>query len=157
MTAVDGDAAERQRIVEVLARFCERVDAYDIDRMAELFAPEATADYGPGRGGPVHGRDAIRRRIAAGQAEFRRTHHQLGQSIVDIDGSEAQALTYVTAWHERWDGDRAIACLRYRDRLGRDADGTWSITARQVEAAVVWGFPDVAWTWVPRALPAEQA
>lgn len=153
---VDGDVAERQRIVDVLARYCERVDAYDMVGTAELFSAEATADYGPGRGGPVHGRDAIRRRIAAGQAEFRRTHHQLGQSIVEVRGSEAEVLTYVMAWHERWDGERAVACLRYRDRLGRGAGGSWEITARQVEAAVVWGFPGVAWTWVSRAQPAVE-
>ena len=100
---------DRAAIADLMALYCERVDEYDIDAVAELFTPDCVTDYGPGRGGRVTGRAAVRDRIAAGQAQFRRTHHQLGQSRVSFDPADpnrATAVTYVTASHEEWDGRR---------------------------------------------------
>jgi hypothetical protein len=142
----------RQGIEDTLARYCERLDEYDIAGVASCFAADAEADYGPGRGGVIQGRDAVVARIEAGQAVFRRTHHQLGQSRIDIDAERAQALTYVTAWHERFSGEREIVCLRYRDVLRQEAGG-WRITRRAIEVALVDGFPGVEWNWVRRAPP----
>ncbi len=147
----------RQQVLDLLARYCERVDEYDIDAMADCFSETATTDYGPGRGGPVAGRNAIARRIRAGQAEFTRTHHQLGQCRLSTDERSGSSLAYVTAWHERWNGDVETACLRYRDDVVRDADGAWRIAVRRVDAAVLDGFAGVPWTWVERRPPAEGA
>lgn len=144
---------DRQAIVDTLARYCERVDEYDLDGMADTFCDDAVTDYGPGRGGLVVGRVAIRARIAQGQATFRRTSHQLGQSRVQLRGDEADAVTYVTAWHEwRDDGRQEALRLRYVDVLRRTPDG-WRIAARKVEALGVEGFAGVEWMWVRRAEP----
>ena len=144
--------ADRQAIADVLARFCERIDEYDIDAVAELFAEDCTVDYGPGRGGEQHGREALRVRLRGGQGQFRRTHHQLGQCRIELAGDEAAAVTYVTAWHELWDGRREVARLQYRDRLRRTARG-WEITERRALAAGIDGFDGVEWKWLPRAEP----
>lgn len=146
------DLRARSEIVDVLAEFCERVDEYDIAGLARVFTADCITDYGPGRGGPVHGRDAVLARIARGQSEFRRTHHQLGQSRVQVDGDSARAVTYVTASHEHRDGARSRVHLRYLDTLRRTEHG-WRISERRAQATVVEGMPDVAWTWVPRAEP----
>lgn len=147
------ELAERAAIADLMAVYCERVDEYDIDGVAACFTEDCVTDYGPGRGGEVRGRAAVRDRIAAGQAQFRRTHHQLGQSLVAFAGPDrASATTYVTATHEEWDGTSWRAHLRYVDDLVRGADG-WLLAARRVHAAVVEGRPSIAWTWVPRALP----
>ena len=143
-------AAEAVR--EVLARYCERLDEYDLDGTAATFTDDVVTDYGPGRGGRVEGRVAVRDRIARGQSTFRRTHHQLGQSRIEIEGTTANAVTYVTAWHELWDGSRATVYLRYCDRLERRAD-EWLIADRRVEASGVVGFEGVEWTWVQRRPP----
>ncbi len=143
---------DRAAITDLLALYCERIDEYDIDGMAELFTEDCTTDYGPGRGGPVAGREAVRERIARGQAEFRRTHHQLGQSRIEIEGGTASALTYVTAWHEHRDGARSCVRLRYVDELRRGPQG-WLIASRRVEAAGVEGMEGVQWAWVPRHPP----
>lgn len=141
-------------IGELLARYCERVDEYDIDGVAATFAEDCVVDYGPGRGGEVLGRQATRDRIAAGQAEFRRTHHQLGQYRVEPTRSGGyRVVTYVTAWHERWDGCKETLCLRYLDRVVGGQDG-FVLAERRVHAAVTHGFDGVPWVWVPRALPA---
>lgn len=60
----------------------------------------------------------MRNRIAAGQARFRRTRHQLGQTRVVFDSADpdrATALTYVTASHEEWEGRQWRAQPRYID------------------------------------------
>lgn len=143
---------DRLAIADLMALYCERVDEYDIDAVATLFTPDCVTDYGPGRGGPVHGRAAVRERIAAGQAQFRRTHHQLGQSRVTGDPDDpvrATATTYVTATHEEWQGLLWRAHLRYLDVLVRDGDG-WRLAERRVHAAVIENRPEIRWEWVPR-------
>ena len=156
MTDTLRELTDRAAIADLMARYCERVDEYDIDAVAELFTEDCVTDYGPGRGGEVAGRAAVRDRIAAGQAQFRRTHHQLGQSRVELDPADAgraSAVTYVTATHGEWDGTFWRAHLRYVDELVRRAEG-WRLAARRVHAAVVEGKPTIPWNWVPRRAPA---
>ncbi len=140
---------ERERICEVLARYCIRLDEGDIDGVAQCFATDATADYGPGRGGPLTGRTAIAERIRRGQSVFRRTHHQLGQIRIDLDARGANALSYMTTWHERFTGEQEVVCLRYLDTLVQ-RDAVWQITSRRVEVSLVDGFPGTEWRWVRR-------
>jgi ketosteroid isomerase-like protein len=153
LLGADADALrDRAQILDVLARFCERIDEYDIAGLAEVFTEDCFTDYGPGRGGPVSGLADVQARIVRGQAEFRRTHHQLGQSRIRIEGDEATAITYVTASHEHRDGERSRVHLRYLDRLRRTRSG-WRIAERRVQAALVDGMDGVEWVWVPRAEP----
>jgi len=151
-----GELHDRQSIADVLATFCERIDEYDVDGLVDVFTPDCFVDYGPGRGGPVTGRDAVLARIATGQSEFRRTQHQLGQSLVRLSGDQADATTYVTAMHEAWDGDHSRVHLRYLDHLERSAHG-WRIARRDVQACVVVGFADVPWNYVERRRPGGSA
>ncbi len=156
----DGDlAAQVARLVarievsEVIARFCERVDEYDIDAVAELFTEQCVVDYGPGRGGRVVGREAVRARIARGQSEFRRTHHQLGEQTMEfVSDSDCRVSTYVTAWHETWDGDHPVVRLRYLDQLVRTVEG-WQISERRAVAQGIEGFEGLEWVWVERRIP----
>jgi hypothetical protein len=147
---------ERWAIHDLLARYCDRLDAYDIDAVAECFAVDAHADYGPGRGGPIVGRDAIAERIRIGQAAFRRTHHQLGQQTVVVNGSRATGLSAMFTWHERWNGERDLLALRYGDEFVR-VDGTWFISRRRVDISMVDGFQGTEWHWWPRRLPDERS
>lgn len=151
---------DRLAVADLMSDYCELVDAYDIDAVALLLTPDCVTDYGPGRGGRVTGRDAVRDRIAAGQAQFRRTHHQLGQSRLrprdaddDTDRIEAvDAVTYVTATHEEWDGRLWRAHLRYVDVVVR-SEGGWLLAERRVHAAVIEGRPEIEWVWVQRRTP----
>ena len=142
-----------RRIMQTLARYCTCLDVYDIEGVMACFTPDATADYGPGRGGLVQGREAIAARIARGQADFRRTHHQLGQVAIVLRRHTASATSYVTAWHERSDGTQEVLCLRYVDRL-RQVEEAWLISHRQVHVSFVDGFPGTRWRWVRRRRPA---
>lgn len=147
------ELVDRQAIADLLARYCQTLDEYDLDAMAETFTEDAVTDYGAGRGGRVEGRAAIRERIAAGQATFRRTSHQLGQILVTIDGERAEGVTYVTAWHEWHDGRQDALRLRYVDVFRRLAGRHWLIAERRVEAMGVEGFEGTEWSWVNRAAP----
>jgi ketosteroid isomerase-like protein len=143
---------DRAGIADLMALYCERVDEYDIDAVAACFTPDCVTDYGPGRGGLVTGREAVQARIAAGQAQFRRTHHQLGQSRIWFDPADperARATTYVTATHEEWDGHLWRAHLRYLDVLRRTPEG-WLLAERKVHASLIEAKPEIAWEWVPR-------
>lgn len=148
---------DRQAIADLLSQYCERLDEYDLDGVAGTFTEDVVTDYGPGRGGLVTGRAQVRARIAAGQAVFRRTCHQLGQTrIVAGPGEdEASGVTYVTAWHERFDDHRETVRLRYLDRFRRDGDGAWRIAERRIEVMGVEGFEGVEWVWVARRPPED--
>lgn len=139
---------DRHAVVDVVAEFCHRIDEYDIDGLADVFTADCFTDYGPARGGPITGRDAVLARIRAGQAEFRRTQHQLGQSRVRLDGDEAAVTTYVTATHEDWSGTVSRVHLRYVDGVRRTAEG-WRIASRVVHAMVIDGMPG-EWRHVER-------
>jgi hypothetical protein len=143
------DLLAKEGIRQTLIRYCICLDEYDIDGVADCFTEEAVADYGPGRGGLIQTRQRIADRIARGQADFRRTHHQLGQMLISLDGECARSTSYLVAWHERFDGKREVLCLRYRDRL-RLQQATWRIEERIVEISWADGFEGVAWRWVPR-------
>lgn len=146
---------DRLAIADLMSDYCELVDAYAIDAVALLLTPDCVTDYGPGRGGRVIGRNAVRDRIAAGQAEFRRTHHQLGQSRLRPragDPDRVDAVTYVTATHEEWDGRQWRAHLRYVDVVVR-TEGRWLLAERRVHATVIEGRPDIEWVWVERRTP----
>ncbi|GAA4288697.1 nuclear transport factor 2 family protein [Georgenia daeguensis] len=136
-------------IADVLARYCLHLDEYDIDALSDVFTPDCTMDQGPGRGGPILGRDEVLRGMKERQALFRRTQHILGQSLVVTSDDSATALTYVTAWHQRWDMSTGTARLRYRDDLVRTENG-WRIHYRRSEALGVDGFDEAQWNWVPR-------
>lgn len=141
---------DRQCIVDLLAQYCERLDEYDIAGVGLLFLEDGVMDQGPGRGGPIRGRQAIVTGMLERQAKFRRTCHQLGQSVLDIGENEAAGVTYVNAWHQTWDGEVQTVRLRYRDRLVRIPGGEWRIAERVSQAMGVEGFGEAQWNWVPR-------
>jgi uncharacterized protein (TIGR02246 family) len=145
---------DRERIRDLLARYCERLDEYDIDGVAACFTEDAVTDYGAGRGGEIRGREAIATRIRQGQAPFRRTHHQLGQIRIRLTGDHAETTSYQMTWHELESGKTDLVCLRYLDRLERREE-EWLIAYRRVEVTLVDGFEGVEWTWVDRRRPDE--
>ncbi|WFS69723.1 nuclear transport factor 2 family protein (plasmid) [Agrobacterium leguminum] len=148
--------ADRLAISDVLAACARYLDEYDIDAVGERFTDDCMMDQGPGRGGPIRGREAVVAGMKTRQARFRRTNHHLGQSIVEISGDTADATTYVHAWHETWDGLKQEAKLRYRDKLKRSADGRWRISERTSQAMGVDGFEEAMWHWVERLPPVTE-
>jgi len=143
---------DRIEIHELLARYCDRLDAHDLDGVAATFTEDAHTDYGAGRGGDVVGRAAIRERIARGQSAFRRTHHQVGHTTITVEGDTGTSVSAALTWHERLSGARELLALRYIDELRR-ADGEWLISFRRVDVSMVEGFEGTEWNWWERRNP----
>jgi len=111
---------DRGAITDVLALYCERIDEYDMDAVVELFTTDGVMDFGPGRGGELRGREALRARFAGGQAGFRRTHRHLGQvRLIELADGRVQAVSSCSAGHERHDGTQWRVGLRYVDLVVR--------------------------------------
>ena len=145
------ELADRLTIVDIVATYCCRLDEYDVQAAAAVFAEDGVLDLGP-TGGLVEGRAAIAERLAVSQGRYRRSHHQVGQVEVDLDGDRAHAEATVTSWYEAPDGSRSTLRGRYVDDLRRGADG-WRVARRELWVNGAEGFGEVEWRWVPRRTP----
>lgn len=142
--------ADRFAITDLLASFAERIDEYDVDGVGALFTEDAVVDYGPDR--RTEGRAALVERITHSQAVNRRTQHHLGPVHIILDGDQANSVTYVTAWHERWDGTTNVVRLQYRDTHRRTPTG-WLIASREARATGADAGDSAVYNWVERLPP----
>jgi hypothetical protein len=103
-----------------------------VDGYAELFAREgsfvsARAEH--------RGRGAVKEFIAdlyRTQPKDRRTKHLCGNSIVDVDGQTARAVTDFVAYERLGDGAWQVHTIgQYQDRLILE-DGMWRFDERRV-------------------------
>jgi 3-phenylpropionate/cinnamic acid dioxygenase small subunit len=142
--------ADRLRITDLLARYCEALDDYDFDDVAACFTDDCVFDPGPGMGGERRGSSNVFPAQRVRMGRFRATQHQLGQSRIAFSSEDrATATTYVTAWHERWDGTTVTGRIRYIDVLARTSAG-WRIAERRLVELGVEGMPTRTWKPSPR-------
>jgi hypothetical protein len=162
-TSVDEDV--RQQLAALAARLQELEDReairqllYYKARATDRADPAAearafdTAPYAD-REGPEELLGGAEARAALIRTKLERTHHQLGNMIIDLRGDEAFTETYCTAFHrthptresnefilgrahlDTLDGDEVaydvVAGLRYLEHLRRTPDG-WKIVARRL-------------------------
>ena len=124
---------DEREIVGVAVRYCWALDTRDWDRLAEVFAVDATAELMTG-GSTLEGLDAIVARISGALARLDETHHMVSTHEVRVDGDAATHRCYLHAQHVRHgvDGDpNYVIAGRYEDRLVRTADG-WRIVHRRL-------------------------
>lgn len=144
---------DRQAIRDTLLRHGACFDEGNIDGLDEVWAEDCRRDDGPDRGGMVMGRDALKKKLSKAVHQFNWTHHQLGESFIEIDGDAAKSVSFVACWHEMTNGERCWGTARYYDELRRDGD-RWVLTFRRLvmtgaEGAIA-GHGGV---WVERKLP----
>lgn len=140
---------DRQRIGDVLFSYCRHVDEFRPQKVAALFTENAVADFGPGLGGPMRGRENLAE-FFQGMAAFTATSHHLSNVVIEFDGADqAHSVSYVYAWHS-FPGGAPDAHLygRYYDRLLRTPGG-WLIAERTLRVAGERGFE-------PMGFPADQ-
>lgn len=120
---------DKDAIRDVLARYTRAIDRYDVDLARSVFHPDAIECHGPFEGLSHDWIDTF------DPEEFRTVerHHQLGQSIIEVDGDVAYSETYVLATRGHQPGgdepNVEIVHGRYVDRLER-RDGEWKIARR---------------------------
>jgi ketosteroid isomerase-like protein len=121
---------DREEIAFVLHEYCRALDAMDLDAVAALFCEDCVVEYGPEERLQSHGRAAIRKALERLWRWKRTSHHLSNIQISFCDGEEADARSYVIAWHERPDGTTATVFGQYEDRLRREAKG-WRLARRR--------------------------
>jgi hypothetical protein len=125
------DLAALEEIRRVKYRYLRCVDLKRWEEMAEVFTPDATADYGsPATGQPLKfsSRDEIIAFLRDKLGPDIITLHAAGQPEIDIDGSTATG---------RWRFEDTVIATGYRmlikgaafyeDRYARGQDGRWRI------------------------------
>jgi SnoaL-like protein len=141
---------DRQKIEDVIYRYCRSIDRNDLELFRTVFWEEA--GFG---GGVVSGvGDFAEPLMAALKLKYEVTHHSVGNILVDLRGDLAFVESYATAYHRsfptresnasvlglKWLKDEKISQneahdlvvgLRYVDRFEKRS-GEWRITLRNL-------------------------
>lgn len=128
-------ADDEESIRGLIVAYAERLDAGDLDGVADLFAD---AEFRSARGGtPLVGRDAVRRMyepVRLYEGGVPRTMHVLGNIEVQLDagGESATASCAFTVLQAVTPGALGpVLAGRYQDRFRR-VDGAWRFAERVV-------------------------
>jgi hypothetical protein len=124
---------DKDRIMDVLARYCRGVDRCDADLIASAFHPDAIDEHSYRR---LSGTEVGPYLVERMRTMFKATMHCLLQSRIEVDGDVADGETYFVAWLQHGvgvDGAEVIdqAEGRYVDRFDR-RHGEWRIAHRVV-------------------------
>jgi len=128
-------ADDEEAIRALVVAYAERLDAGDLDGVADLFA---NGVFRSARGGaPLVGRDAVRSMygpVLLYEGGVPRTMHVLGNILVQpsADGDTATAQCTFTVLQAVTDGSLGpVLAGRYHDRFER-VDGVWRFAERVV-------------------------
>lgn len=119
---------DHHEIRQLLATYCHGCDRADEAMMAGTYCRESWDDHGARK---MDGREFSVVTIADAIATTDLVSHQLGQSLIRVDGDTAAAETYFIATLLPKDDGGTINQLggRYVDKLKRE-DGAWKIKQR---------------------------
>ncbi len=138
-------AAVREGVTETLLDYCQFVDEKRLDEFAELFIEDCYFD----EGGVYEGRAAVRKVVGKLVSGFARMSHHLSNIRIWSTGpDQAEALSYIYAWHERKDGQQFEIWGRYQDVLRKDED-RWRFCRRMVQAQGFKGLDQLPISPVP--------
>lgn len=123
--------AERQ-ILNLIHRYCELVDAGELDDVARLFVDAETHMGGPDW--PATPNDklaATQRRFMKFHGDTPRTRHMINNTIIEFDDDErrATARSRYTVY-QGLDGIRIVLMGRYHDEFDIGPDGRWRFRRR---------------------------
>jgi len=123
---------EKEAIRDVLSAYCFYVDNGEFDKWAELFTEDGVFDAGPL--GKIQGRKAIKEFItkavpAKGEGPARK--HCTMNSMIRVNGTEAQADSYIIVVRETEQGIMTSLAGRYEDLLVKQGE-TWRFKVRKI-------------------------
>jgi len=163
------DLLDKQAITEVIITYARAIDRLDEDLLRSVFHPDS--QHAHGFVGPSSDPSLPSSPGAPGDfvayafevlGTLSRTHHQLGNTLIELDGDNAYAETYFSAYHRmRAKGDPLasdgaydtemdwLVGGRYIDRLQK-REGVWKISHRtgltdwmRTEPPSTQGFVDI--------------
>jgi hypothetical protein len=143
---------DRQDIEDCIRRVSRGIDRHDVELMRSSFHADSRVDYGskicsgwdfPGWANRLHDLGA-------------KSHlHYLSPTVVEIDGDEAHAETYVMNAHVQSGGWQVVmGGGRYLDRLER-RESVWKISDR-ICIVEWWSEPDTMAYLAPLIYPSSQ-
>ncbi len=149
MTRTRPSAEVRDGVTDTLLDYCQFVDEKRLDEFASLFIEDCHFD----EGAVYEGRPAVRKVVGKLVSGFSRLSHHLSNIRVWSTGpGQAEALSYIYAWHERNDGTQFEIWGRYEDVLRDDGD-RWRFVRRVVQAQGAKGIEGLPIRPVPLADP----
>jgi len=136
------DMSDRLEIQDLLARYCEVIDAQDFDVLDDIFTPDAIVDYtsaGGARGNLTETKAYLKRALE----QFTGMQHMLGLPVIKLTGETAtsRTITFNPMVVER-DGQphTFFVGMWYVDELKR-TEGGWRITHRREEVSYFHNVP----------------
>lgn len=122
---------DHHEIRQLLATYCHGCDRGDEVEMASTYAADSWDDHGPRK---MEGRRFSIETVEESLRTTRLVSHQLGQSLIRVNGDEAGSETYFIAtlvYPARDGADETLNQLggRYVDTLARE-DGKWKLKKR---------------------------
>lgn len=120
---------DRQRIRDVIHRYCRAVDRHDEEMIRSVFWPEALDNHGPFFGTVPEFVDWVN---GLHENKTLSHTHNITSHTCEIDGDVAHAESYIL-WVLRYRDEKTVlfGTGRYIDRLER-RDGEWRIAVRRV-------------------------
>ncbi len=109
------------------------VDTMQLDKLVDLFVPEAVFDPGPGGVPVMNDRDEIEAFFKATFEGSRNLYHLTSNHIIDVDGDSATGTVYYAASGVTADGASFGANGYYGDTYVRTDDG-WKFQRREAAA-----------------------
>ncbi len=120
---------DKDVIRDMLSRYCYGTDAGDVETWVGGFTEDCVWDGGPF--GVCHGKQAMREFYAPGVEQARTMRHLTLNSIIDVQGDRASAVSYVLLLQVSATGANVIFTGFYDDALVR-LDGRWRIRSRKI-------------------------
>jgi hypothetical protein len=117
-------------IQQVLARYSRGIDRMDRELILSVYWEDAYDSHAVCEGNPTEFADWI----GANMTRYRASNHMLGQSLIKLDGDQADTETYFAAFHHEPRDDEDTMVLvggRYHDLFERRR-GEWRILRREV-------------------------
>jgi hypothetical protein len=120
---------DRERLYELVTRYCRAIDRADEELLLSCYHPDATQDHGAYKG-PIPGLVTHLRGRALDPAKGA-LQHIASNCRFELEGDVAYGETYLQTVMTDPDGGQLLSFGRYVDRFER-RDGEWRIAHRQV-------------------------
>jgi hypothetical protein len=120
---------DHHEIRQLLATYCHGCDRADEAEMASVYSDDSWDDHGPNK---CDGKEFAHLILEQARQTTRVLSHQLGQSLIRVDGDRAAAETYfiATLISDTPDGERMVQLGgRYVDTFSREG-GSWLVKER---------------------------
>lgn len=123
-------------IEQLLNRYCHAVDRGTVDDVMEVFHRDAVLVPSFFQDdGTYEGKAAVRgwyeKYFGTMRAAVRVLRHTISTPYIQVDGSEAESVCYLSGDAITHDGKAALALGRYEDRLIKE-EGRWLIVERTI-------------------------